>query len=258
VLFLDIPLFVLLRKAHLYSKIFSVKGWFSVTKKSNAALTSSTMVFEEHEIDIPITGKRLGGTLSIDESADGMVVFAHGSGSSRFSSRNRYVANLLQQAGFCTLLFDLLTAEEDREYANRFDISLISDRLIKVTRWVRQRPSFSRLPIGYFGASTGAAAALSAAAQSAHQVQAIVSCGGRPDLASPVLGKVQAPTLLLVGSLDKEVIALNEHAYALLQGEKVMRIIEGATHLFEEPGKLEEVAREASAWFSSHLKKIYA
>lgn len=214
------------------------------------------MVFKEHGIDIPIMGRKLGGTLSIGENPDGMVVFAHGSGSSRFSSRNRFVASVLQQAAFNTLLFDLLTAEEDQEYANRFDISLIGDRLIKVTGWVRQQPSFSQLPIGYFGASTGAAAALYAAAKSADQIQAVVSRGGRPDLASPVLKKVTVPTLLLVGSLDKEVITLNEQAYALLQGQKALKIIEGAAHLFEEPGKLNQVALEAAAWFSSHLKMV--
>jgi putative phosphoribosyl transferase len=217
------------------------------------------MVIHHHEIQIPIGYVRLGGSLSLTEGADGLVVFAHGSGNSRFSSRNRYVATVLQKAGFSTLLFDLLTVEEDRDYARRFDIPLISERLVKVRQWLKRQPELGPLPLGYFGANTGAASALWAAAKSGDDdVAAVVSRGGRPDLAWTMLPSVKAATLLLVGSLDSEVIVLNEKAYAALTCEKKLAIIEGAGHRFEEPGKLEEVADLASEWFSKHLHRVLA
>lgn len=216
------------------------------------------MVIHHYEIQIPTGTVHLGGSLSIADAAEGLIVFSHGSGSSRFSSRNRLVANVLQKSGFSTLLFDLLTAEEDLDHSKRFDIPLLTDRLAQVRNWLRNQPRLASLPVGYFGASTGAASALRAAAQSPGQIAAVVSRGGRPDLALDVLPGVTAPTLLLVGGLDREVISLNRIAYEALQCDKRLVIIEGASHLFEEPGKLEEVAAEASEWFSKYLKKVLA
>ncbi len=208
------------------------------------------------EVEIPVGGKRLAGTLTPLDHADGIIVFAHGSGSSRHSSRNRHVATVLHASGFATLLFDLLTLEEDNDYANRFDIPLITERLVKVTEWVKTVPSLAGFEAGYFGASTGAAAALAAAATPDNTVKAVVSRGGRPDLAAAVLPNVHAPTLLMVGSLDDGVIQLNKKAFDLLSGKKELRIVEGATHLFEEPGKLEEVSTHAAAWFSKYVSKV--
>lgn len=216
------------------------------------------MVIHHHELQIPVDHVRLGASLNLADDADGIIVFCHGSGSSRFSSRNRYVANVLQKAGFSTLLFDLLTAEEDRDYSRRFDIPLLTGRLASVREWLKKQPELSDLPVGYFGASTGAASALWAAAESGNDVGAVVSRGGRPDLALPVLPAVTAPTLLLVGSLDGDVIGLNEKAYAALRCEKKLMIVQGASHLFEEPGKLEEVAANASEWFLKHLSGVLA
>ncbi len=216
------------------------------------------MVIHHHEIQIPIGTVHLGGSLSIADGAEGVVVFSHGSGSSRFSSRNRYVASVLQKAGFSTLLFDLLTAEEDRDYSKRFDIPLITSRLVRVREWLKKQPALAELPVGYFGASTGAASALWAAAEAGEDIGAVVSRGGRPDLALEVLPQVKAPTLLLVGSLDHEVIRLNQKAYDVLKCDKKLEIIEGATHLFEEPGKLEQVADRASDWFSKYMKRVLA
>jgi dienelactone hydrolase len=199
----------------------------------------------------------LEGNLAIPEGARGLVLFAHGSGSSRHSSRNRSVAQTLRDAGLGTLLFDLLTAEEERIDARtahlRFDISLLAERVSGVTDWLKQFPDTRGLRIGYFGASTGAAAALVA---SAHQpaVAAVVSRGGRPDLAGDDLPRVQAPTLLIVGGHDVPVIRMNEEAYARLgTAIKQMVIMPGASHLFEEPGTLEQVARLASDWFTRYL-----
>lgn len=201
----------------------------------------------------------LHGCLEISSRASGLVVFAHGSGSSRFSRRNQYVAGVMRQAGLGTLLFDLLTPEEDRvdEAARhlRFDIPLLAGRLVAVVLWVRGFPATTALPIGLFGASTGAAAALVAAAELGSVVGAVVSRGGRPDLAGPALREVEAPTLLIVGGYDDVVIDLNEDALLRLQCEKQLRIVPGATHLFEEPGKLEQVARLSSEWFARHLRK---
>ena len=197
----------------------------------------------------------LDGELTLPEQASGVVVFAHGSGSSRFSPRNNYVASVLQQAGMGTLLFDLLTREEDRDYETRFDIPLLTRRLLAATAWLQRQPLTANARIGYFGASTGAAAALKAAAQTASGViSAVVSRGGRPDLAGPTaLGKVEAPTLLIVGGDDDIVIRLNRDACDLLTCEKELLIVPGATHLFEEPGTLEQAAQAATAWFRRHF-----
>jgi dienelactone hydrolase len=186
-----------------------------------------------------------------------VVLFAHGSGSSRFSPRNRFVATFLNQGALGTLLLDLLTAEEqeidERSGALRFDIDLLSRRLIGVVDWVSTHPDMLHLPIGLFGASTGAAAALNAAADRRQRVAAVVSRGGRPDLAMAALPAVRAPTLLIVGGLDGVVIDMNRRAAAQLACEHRLEIVPGATHLFEEPGKLEEVARLARKWFQQHL-----
>ncbi len=199
----------------------------------------------------------LEGDLHIPSGASGIVLFAHGSGSSRHSPRNQFVANMLNEAGLATLLFDLLTADEERKdrYTAqlRFDIRLLSQRVIEATEWLSHQEMTRTLPVGYFGASTGAAAALVAAAALPATVRAIVSRGGRPDLAGQVLTRVQAPTLLIVGGEDTQVIELNRLALALLPGDKRLEIVPGATHLFEEPGALEQVARLACDWFTRYL-----
>lgn len=212
----------------------------------------------KEEIQIPVDEIILTGDLSIPADAKGIIVFAHGSGSSRHSSRNQQVAQTLQQAGFATLLFDLLTVAEDQDYNKRFDIDLLTDRLVKVTDWLKAEEKTADLSVGYFGASTGAAATLKAAAQLKDLIRAVVSRGGRPDLAEPLLPQVIAPTLLIVGSLDHQVIELNQQAYASLRAEREIRIVEGATHLFEEPGKLEEVAAMAVEWFNKYLVTVAA
>lgn len=203
---------------------------------------------------IPSGRATIEGMLEIPDVAVGLVLFAHGSGSSRHSPRNNYVAGVLRAAGVGTLLMDLLTPEEDRDYSRRFDIGLLTQRLLDAARWVGAQESTRDLPLGFFGASTGAAAALEAAAALGESARAVVSRGGRPDLASELaLQKVSAPTLLLVGGYDDGVIDLNQLAYDQLRCEKEMKIIPGATHLFEEPGTLEEVARLAAGWFIRHL-----
>jgi putative phosphoribosyl transferase len=212
------------------------------------------MSIKENLISVPVEGKGiLQGDLQIPKGARAIVVFAHGSGSSRHSPRNRQVAQTLQQGGVATLLIDLLTPEEgaadERTAALRFDIALLTDRLCQVTRWLKMSKEAKHLQVGYFGASTGAAAALCAAAELKGEVVAVVSRGGRPDLASDALPEVEAPTLLIVGGNDTPVIAMNRSAYALLRCEKKMIIVPGATHLFEEAGTLEEVARLALDWF---------
>ena len=205
-------------------------------------------------VHIPAGGATVEGMLEIPERAVGLVLFAHGSGSSRHSPRNNYVAGVLRAAGVGTLLMDLLTPEEDRDYSRRFDIGLLTQRLLEAARWVGAQPATRDLPLGFFGASTGAAAALEAAARLGADARAVVSRGGRPDLASEeALRKVTAPTLLLVGGYDDGVIDLNQLAYDQLRCEKEMVIVPGATHLFEEPGTLEEVARQAAAWFAGHF-----
>lgn len=212
---------------------------------------------QDHPVKIFTGLHTLEGNMTIPEGARGIVLFAHGSGSSRFSPRNRLVAQALNKAGLATLLMDLLTPEEEhvdaRTSQHRFNISLLSDRLSGATDWIITNPETKALNIGYFGASTGAAAALSAATQHPNEVDAIVSRGGRPDLAGSVLANVQAPTLLVVGGKDEQVIQLNEEAFRKLHCEKEFLIISGATHLFEEPGKLEEVAYAAQQWFIKHL-----
>ncbi|MEL4455055.1 alpha/beta hydrolase [Lutimonas vermicola] len=206
------------------------------------------------EIVIPLMDVQLNGRLRIADDQKGLVIFSHGSGSSRLSSRNNYVAEFLQNDGFSSLLFDLLTEQEDRIYENRFDIDLLTERLINVTQWIQQDKELEGMPAGYFGASTGAASALCAAARLENDIKAIVSRGGRPDLSMPVLHKIKAPTLLIVGGNDDIVIELNNKAYNSLAGIKKMEIIKGATHLFSEPGKLEEVAELSSNWFDKYLK----
>ncbi len=208
------------------------------------------------EIEIPISDVALLGDLHVPESASGVVVFAHGSGSSRSSPRNRSVAAYLREQGLGTLLFDLLTREEERAEAAtrhlRFDIGLLSSRLVEVTRWLAAELEPARA-LGYFGASTGAAAALVAAAEPGTEIRAVVSRGGRPDLAGVALERVQAPTLLIVGGHDVQVLDLNEAALERLPCEKELVVVPGATHLFEEPGTLEEVARHAASWFRGHF-----
>lgn len=208
-------------------------------------------------VQVPAGSVLLEGSLSIPTHAIGIVLFAHGSGSSRHSPRNRYVAETLQAVGLATLLIDLLTPEEDaidqRTRKLRFDIALLRDRLIGAIDWLRQNPNTQNLKIGCFGASTGAAGALMAAAERPEAVYAVVSRGGRPDLAAPVLDLVQAPTLLIVGEKDPIVIDLNQQAMAHLRCEKQLEIIPKATHLFEEPGALSEVARLSGLWFQRHF-----
>jgi dienelactone hydrolase len=201
-------------------------------------------------VEIPVDGIQLQGTLALPRDSLGVVAFAHGSGSSRNSPRNAFVARVLADAGIGTLLFDLLTIVEDRDYATRFDIPLLSFRLISTTEWLTRQNAVAGLRLGYFGASTGAAAALSAAAELGPRVSAVVSRGGRPDMAGAhALSRVTAPTLLIVGGEDHTVIRLNRDAYAHLTCDKALEIVPGATHLFEEPGTLEVVAALAAAWF---------
>ena len=211
----------------------------------------------ESEVAIPVGTVRLEGSLAWPAGAKGIVLFAHGSGSSRHSPRNRYVADVLQEGGFATLLFDLLTTAEDRDYATRFDIPLLTSRLLAGTAWVDRQPTAAGLPLGYFGASTGAAAALAAAAEAGSRVGAVVSRGGRPDRAGgAALARVTAPTLLIVGGEDTVVIGLNRDAFARLACEKSLTIVPGATHLFEEPGTLEQVATHAARWFGRWLRPL--
>ena len=210
------------------------------------------------DVDIPVAGSRIVGTLVIPNDARGIVVFAHGSGSGRFSPRNQFVAEVLRAAGFGTLLLDMLTPDEERiDGATghlRFDIALLASRVVGATDWLVEERLLPSPHIGYFGASTGAAAALVAAAKRPATVSAIVSRGGRPDLAAGILGDVRAPTLLIVGEDDDNVVALNHAAWRELGGHpKDLRIIEGASHLFEEPGALDQVAELAREWFDHFL-----
>jgi putative phosphoribosyl transferase len=211
----------------------------------------------EKEVGIPIGGKILQGNLAVPDSARGVVLFAHGSGSSRHSPRNQYVAQELQETGLGTLLMDLLTPDEEafdvHTAALRFDIELLAHRLAAATTWLLDQPQMAQLRIGYFGASTGAAAALVAAAELPDVVAAVVSRGGRPDLAGEALRKVIAPTLLIVGGRDSTVLELNRQAFAELPGERKLEIVPGATHLFEEPGALGSVAQLAKNWFALYL-----
>jgi putative phosphoribosyl transferase len=212
---------------------------------------------EEQLVQVPAGSVTLEGNLTLPEESRAVVLFAHGSGSSRYSPRNRYVARVLNEAKLATLLIDLLTLHEEvvdaRTAQLRFDIDLLAERLVDATDWLTQFPDTKHLRIGYFGASTGAAAALAAAAVRPDAVRAIVSRGGRPDLAGAALTRVQAPTLLIVGEHDDQVVQLNRQALAQLRCEKRLLIVPGATHLFEEPGALDEVARLARDWFQRHL-----
>ncbi|MFC0262066.1 dienelactone hydrolase family protein [Fontibacter flavus] len=206
----------------------------------------------EH-LKIKVDNVLLDGDLSLPENPKGIIIFSHGSGSSRFSPRNNLVAQYLNKLGFGTFLFDLLTKEEDSDYQLRFDIPLLSERLIKVTNFLINVPSLAKIPCAYFGSSTGAASALIAASKLQDKIKAVVSRGGRPDLALHVLQKVKAPTLLIVGDLDTEVKELNQIAFEKIPAEKEIKIIEGATHLFEEPGKLELISQISGEWFQKFL-----
>ncbi len=212
---------------------------------------------QEHLVKVPAGGVTLEGDLAVPEGSRGVVLFAHGSGSSRHSPRNRHVAQVLRAGGLGTLLMDLLTADEEavdvRTGHLRFDIDLLARRLVAATDWLGEHPETRDLRIGYFGASTGAGAALVAATERPEVIGAIVSRGGRPDLAGPALPRVQAPTLLIVGGNDVPVIMMNREALAQLHAEAKLEIVPGATHLFEEPGTLDVVARLARDWFERHL-----
>jgi dienelactone hydrolase len=207
------------------------------------------------EVSIPAGKVTVYGELIIPVSAKGIIIFSHGSGSSRFSSRNQMVAKYLQEKKFGTLLFDLLTEEEDKHYINRFNIDLLTKRLAGATEWLERLPAAKNCRIGYFGASTGAASALKAAAILS-QINAVVSRGGRPDLAMDDLHNVEAPTLLIVGSLDYDVLELNRKAYIQLECERKLEIVEGATHLFEETGKMEIVCELAANWFEKYMQPV--
>ncbi len=214
----------------------------------------------DNGISIPVQEVRLAGELNLSDRSLGLVVFAHGSGSSRHSPRNQYVARLLRAGGLGTFLFDLLTREEEQLEARtrhlRFDIPFLAKRLVVATRWVLEQEISRDINVGFFGSSTGAAAALVASAELVEEVRCVVSRGGRPDLAGESLLRVTAPTLLIVGGEDKSVIELNEEAYGLMKCERALRILPGASHLFEEPGALESVARMASDWFVDHLQPM--
>jgi dienelactone hydrolase len=222
------------------------------------ATPATREVSERGEVQIRAGSVLLSGELKVPAHATGIVLFAHGSGSSRHSPRNQYVARVIRDAGVGTLLFDLLTREEETvdNYTRelRFDINLLAQRLVAATNWLAGENETNKLRPGYFGASTGGGAALVAAAELGVKVGAVVSRGGRPDLAGQALRHVKAPTLLIVGGLDGPVIRMNEEAYEELRGLKELKIIPGATHLFEEPGKLEEVASLAAKWFLKHLQ----
>ncbi len=221
----------------------------------NAQNKLQTTIFRD--VNVPLGQISLRGKLDVPAKASSVVLFAHGSGSSRLSPRNQFVAEVIRKAGLGTLLFDLLTPNEEAIDAQtrhlRFDITMLARRLAAATEWIKNREETSHLRIGYFGASTGAAAALIAAAEFGNGIRAVVSRGGRPDLAGEALPRVTAPTLLIVGGLDEVVIRLNEEALAQLRCVKKLKIVPGATHLFEEPGTLEEVARLAADWFRLQL-----
>ncbi|ELZ22883.1 hypothetical protein C477_03674 [Haloterrigena salina JCM 13891] len=204
--------------------------------------------------DIELPDATLEGELAVPEGSNGLVVFAHGSGSSRHSPRNNFVAERLRERGLGTLLFDLLTEREDRDRENRFDVPLLTDRLVATTEWLRERPESGGRAVGYFGASTGAAAALRGAARPETEIGAVVSRGGRVDLAAEVVDDVRAPTLLIVGGEDESVLQVNREVSDALACERDLRIVEGAGHLFEGEGELEAVADRAADWFATHLE----
>jgi len=219
---------------------------------------NSLTVDTEQAVVIPCADYHLDGILHLPQNSKALVLFAHGSGSSRFSSRNQFVASVLQKNRIAALLFDLLTAEEDELDSKtgklRFDLELLSSRLETTTTWALQHPLLKNLALGYFGASTGGGAAIIAAARNPQEIKAVVSRGGRPDLAGSALSKIQAPTLLIVGGNDDLVIELNKTALTAIKATKQLEIVPQATHLFEEPGALEQVAELAQAWFSKYLK----
>lgn len=223
-----------------------------------ASATEADPPLRDEEVQVMVGPVSVAGHLTIPEHPLGIVVFAHGSGSSRHSPRNRYVAEVLNRAGLATLLFDLLTPEEERNRANVFDIDLLARRLVDVTGWLAGQPDTAPLPVGYFGASTGAGAALAAAADPRVKVAAAVSRGGRPDLAGEALTKVRAPTLLIVGGYDEIVLDLNRRAGSVMPGTCEIVVVPRATHLFEEPGALEQVAELARDWFIDHLSPVTA
>ena len=214
-------------------------------------------MLRDEEVQVLVAGNTsVAGHLTVPDNPTGVVVFAHGSGSSRHSPRNRLVADVLNRAGLATLLFDLLTPAEERNRANVFDVDLLAGRLVDVTRWLARQPGTASLPVGYFGASTGAAAALVAATDPRVQISAVVSRGGRPDLADQALAKVTAPTLLIVGSRDHVVLRLNREAAAAIPGTCEIAVVPGASHVFEEPGTLDEVAVIARDWFTRYLRHV--
>ena len=225
-------------------------------REGRRAGTIADPPIRDQEVRVPVGRVTVAGHLTVPDRASGIVVFAHGSGSSRHSPRNRYVAEVLNHAGLATLLFDLLTPAEERNRANVFDIGLLAERLLGVTGWLAQQPETASLPVGYFGASTGAGAALAAAADPGARVRAVVSRGGRPDLAGRALANVLAPTLLIVGGRDPVVLDLNRRAQAAIPGTCELTVVPGATHLFEEPGSLERVAELARDWFLDHLSRV--
>jgi putative phosphoribosyl transferase len=222
---------------------------FPCSKKEKSMLNTLT----EQQVIIPADGVKLEGSLVLPQAARAVVIFAHGSGSSRHSPRNRYVAGVLQEAGIGTLLFDLLTRNEDTVYETRFNIELLTERLKSATLWLQRQPETTGLSLGYFGASTGSASALRAGADPGTHISAVVSRGGRPDLAGDALPRVKAPVLLIVGGNDLQVLDLNRRAYDMISAEKRLEIVPNATHLFEEPGALEEAAHLAAEWFKNHL-----
>lgn len=214
---------------------------------------SRSSTFASHEVQIASDHQLLQATLVWPESSRGIVVFAHGSGSSRYSPRNRFVASSLNEAGFATLLLDLLTECEAEDRSRVFDIQLLAERLVAAVRWLELCPPATDLPVGLFGASTGSAAAMIAAANLGGRIAAVVSRGGRPDLAEQYLAQVVAPTLLIVGGDDEPVLSWNRESLDQLRCEKQIEVVPGATHLFEEPGALEQVAQQACRWFALHL-----
>jgi putative phosphoribosyl transferase len=241
------------------SQLWSVGQWyrdFTQTTDDEVVALLERAAPAGADVEVPVGSVRLRGTLVLPDDASGFVVFAHGSGSSRHSPRNRHVAGVLNRAGLGTLLFDLLTPEEERDRANVFAIALLAGRLVAVTDWVRAQGPAGELPLGLFGASTGAGAALWAAAEPGSPVAAIVSRGGRPDLAGPRLAHVHAPTLLIVGGLDHTVLALNRQALGGLACESELAVVPGATHLFEETGTLDAAAELARSWFAKHLTRM--
>jgi putative phosphoribosyl transferase len=249
----DEEVVALLRRAAMPGTVGTPVASTAKTTPGTLDTVGTDTVGTDEDVEVIAGSARLAGHLSVPPAAARIVVFVHGSGSSRHSPRNQLVAAALGQAGFGTLLFDLLTNDEERDRSTVFDIGLLAGRLADATRWLRVQPAAGHASIGYFGASTGAAAALYAAAEPGSDIDAIVSRGGRPDLAGPRLASVRAPTLLIVGGQDDLVLGLNQQAQAQLRCQSQLAIVPGASHLFEEPGTMEQVATLAAGWFASHL-----